>query len=79
MRILDEGEDRSLNRITLYLTMSEASEMRDTLEALLADPVERHEHISSSDYLKELTVCIYDPNSLGKFDERSKKLILEDT
>jgi hypothetical protein len=34
----------------------EARELRDTLDTLLDDPGERHEHVSSSDAQRELTV-----------------------
>jgi hypothetical protein len=79
MRILDQDHDRSLKAVTIYLTNSEAAELRDALEQIQADPVGRHEHTSSGDYTKEVTVCIYDPDHLAQFDERSKKLILEDS
>jgi hypothetical protein len=78
MRILDEETDRSLNRATLYLTIAEASELRDSLDALIGDCLGRHEHIPSSDYSKEVTVCIYDMNDLNDFNERSKQLITQD-
>lgn len=79
MRILDEDIDQSVNGVIIYLTKSEALEMRDSLEQILTAPDGRHEHISSSDYTKEVTICIYDPDHLDEqFHERSKKLILED-
>jgi hypothetical protein len=79
VRILDEDNDKSLSAIILYLTKSEASQLRDYLEQVLAHPIGRHEHVSNSDYTKEVTICIYDPDHLDEnFHERSKKLILED-
>jgi hypothetical protein len=78
MRILDEDGDKSLNAVTLYLTKSEASELKNSLEQILSDPVNRHEHISSSDYKKEVTISIYDTDHLDQFDQRSRKIILED-
>ena len=79
MRILNEADDKPMNRVTLFLTMSEASELRDTLDGMLADPIGHdHGHVSSEDYRKEVTVCIYSPDSPNQFDERSKRLILED-
>jgi hypothetical protein len=48
------------------------------LEQLLANWPSRHEHVSSSDYKKQITVCIYDAENLEGFDERSKQLINED-
>ena len=80
MRILDEKNDRALSRIILYLTRAEASEFKDSLEMIIREhEAGRHEHISSKDYLKEVTICLYDPHSLEQFNERSKKLILNDT
>jgi hypothetical protein len=78
LRILDEQVNKSLDAAIIYLTKQEAAELRDSLEQLLAEQLGRHEHISSDDYRKELTVCIYDPNQLDQFDERSKRLIIED-
>jgi hypothetical protein len=78
MRILDQDNDRSVGSVIIYLTNSEAAELRDSIEQMLAAPIGRHEHVSSNDYAKEITVCIYDPNRLEQFDERSKRLILED-
>jgi hypothetical protein len=78
MRILDEKTGKAVERVTLYFTRSEASEMNDSLEALLTSPTGRHEHIPSDDYRKEVTICIYDQAALEGFDERSKTLILDD-
>ncbi len=79
MRILDEETDKPLSKITLFLTRPEAAELRDSLEGILYKGApERHEHISSNDYLKEVTVCLYDTSSLENFNERSKKLIKDD-
>ena len=56
MRLLDEDADASCNRVTCYLTRAEAQELRDSLEALLRGGMERHEHVSSADFGKEITV-----------------------
>ncbi len=78
MRILDENSDKSLENTTLYLTFMEASHLRDSLDQLLEKPLNNHAHVSSEDYQKEITVCIYDVNNLQDFDERSKNLIIND-
>ncbi len=78
MRILDETSDKSLENTTLYLTFMEASHLRDSLNQLLKEPLNNHAHISSEDYQKEITVCIYDVNNLQGFSERSKNLIVND-
>ncbi len=79
MRILDMKRDCKLDDVTLYLARSEAEELRDSLVALLRDPY-GHQHMPSQDFEKEITICLYDPDSPPdpSFDERSKKLILHD-
>lgn len=79
MRILDEISSASLKNITLFLTHSEASELRDSLDHILKIPINHHAHISSNDYLKEITICIYDLSNLNGFNDQSKNLILNDT
>ena len=79
MRILDDESDKALNRITLFLTSAEAAELRDSVKLLLADDSHHHEHVSSADFKKELTLTVYDSQSLESFDDRSKRLITFDT
>lgn len=76
--MLDEAAGTPLSHITLYLTRSDALELRDSLEAVLSGPIDRHEHVPSADNLKEITVCLYDMDRLEHFDERSRRLIRED-
>ncbi len=78
MRILDKDSDKSLNNVLLYLSYSQALEFRDSLNDLLKRPLNNHSHVSSDDYKKEITVCIYDTDNLCGFNERSKKLIKRD-
>jgi hypothetical protein len=75
MYILDNISDTSLNNVTLYLTYLEASELKDSLEDLLKKPLVNHAHISDENFLKEITVCVYDVKNLKGFDERSINLI----
>lgn len=78
MRILDCDNDRKLDEVLLFLTLSEARELRDSLKQLIESPMGNHSHISNEDFQKEITVCIYDEKKLVGFSERFKKLILED-
>lgn len=78
MRIYNEDTDKKVNKITLYLTPDEASEMKDSLEVLLKNDKHHHEHIPDREFKKEITVCIYREDNLSTFDERSKKIILYD-
>lgn len=79
MRIYNEDTDQKADRVTIYLTLDEAKEMKAALEAILKDPKKHHhEHVPDNDFKKEITVCIYREDDLSRFDERSKKLILYD-
>jgi hypothetical protein len=50
MRILNEGSNAFIERVTLYLTTAEAGEVRDSINSLLSNAVGGHEHIPSSDF-----------------------------
>ena len=79
MRILDDNTKNRLDNVTLYLTMSEAKELRDSLDDVIMNPrAGYHAHVSNEDYQKEITVCLYDAANLEGFSERSKQLILKD-
>lgn len=78
MRILNEISNQSLKNVTLYLTLSEAQELQDSLAQIIKNPTNNHAHVSSGDYQKEITICIYDSNNLDELNERSKKLIILD-
>lgn len=54
----DVNATRQITHVRLALTESEARELRDTLEILLSDPGDRHEHVSNQDYQTELTLWI---------------------
>lgn len=58
MQIDDVAGSRQLAHIGLGLTTAEAKELRDTLDLLLQDSLDTHEHVSSGDYQTELTVWI---------------------
>lgn len=79
MRIFDNENDKPLKSITLFLTEEEATELKDDLERLIKNiGNNEHVHINDLEYVRELTVTLYNPNNLNHFDERSKKVILED-
>jgi hypothetical protein len=78
MRILDDKSDKKLDTVTIFLTQEEALQLRSDLDQLLAKPKLHHTHLSSENYQKEITVCIYREDNLSSFDERSRKLILND-
>ena len=79
MRILNDESDKKVNKVILYLTPDEAQEMKHALEQVISDSKKyHHKHILDSEYKREITVCIYKEDNLSSFDERSKKLILND-
>lgn len=70
MRILCEDDNKIVNRALILLT--------DSLGLLLEGSSQRHEHIPSEDYRKEITICIYDMPSFENLDERSRTLVTAD-
>jgi hypothetical protein len=79
LRILDEDIDRSCASVTLYLTRQEAINLSAAITALLDGPRDRHEHVDSDDFKRELTICLYDASDLSGFNDRSRRLIELDT
>ena len=78
MRILDDESDKKMDNISIFLTKEEAIQLRGYLTQLLENPKLQHSHLSSADYQKEITICLYDEKRLENFNERSIKLIKED-
>lgn len=79
MRILNEDNNKSMKNALLLLTVQEASELRDDLERLISQKIfNDHSHINDSDYEHELTIALYNPDSIEEFNERTKKLISHD-
>lgn len=58
MLIDDTSGGRRLSHVGLGLTRAEAEELRDVLDVLLGEEPGRHEHVSSADYQRELTLWI---------------------
>lgn len=75
MRILDETRDAATNRVTVFLTHSEASELQDMLEALLRGDVDQHIHVADSEFEREITIALYNDADLGQFSERARRII----
>ncbi len=78
MRILDDESDKKLDSVSLFLTKEEAIQLRGYLNQLLDNPKLQHCHLSSADYKKEITLCLYEEKDLKNFDQRSMKLLKED-
>ncbi|MCK5228879.1 MAG: hypothetical protein KAR13_01355 [Desulfobulbaceae bacterium] len=75
MRIYDSDNDKTIDNVTLYLTVDEAKELYDDLAGLIERPAGNHAHINSSDYQIEITMCIYDVENLDLFDEKTKTVL----
>ena len=78
MRILDLETNQPLNNICIYLTPAEAKDLQGSIKNLLEKKIDHHAHINDDTYQHEVTVTIYDAKNLTGYDERSKKLILDD-
>lgn len=78
MRILDDKSDKKLDAISVFLTPEEAIQLRGYLNQLLSNPKLQHSHLSSSDYQKEITICLYDERDLEGFSQRAIRLIKDD-
>lgn len=67
-----------MDNVSLFLTKKEAIQLQGYLNQLLDNPKLQHAHLSSEDYQKEITVCLYDEKDLEGFHPRAIKLIEED-
>lgn len=79
MRISDDVSDKKLDKVTIFLTEQEALQLESYLKQFLEKSKEGlHFHLSSEDYQKEITFCIYDPEHIEKLHLRAQKLIRDD-
>ena len=78
MRILDDESDKKLDSVQIFLTQEEAMQLKTYLVNLIENPKLHHSHLSSCDYKKEITICLYDEKNLKPFNQRALKLIKED-
>jgi len=79
LRILNDESDKKLDAVSIFLTKSEAIQLRGYLNQLLENPKMQHSHLSSSDFQKEITICLYDEKKLDDLHPRAKKLIIQDS
>ena len=79
MFILDDESNSKLNSITILLNKAEVIELLGYAKQLLETPTPSdHYHLSSDDYQKEITICMYDPDKREQFNPRIQKLVNED-
>jgi hypothetical protein len=78
MRILNSDTNTALQAVVLYLELNELQEVLGLLEGLAQNPSEQHVHLSDAKFQKEITIAVYTASNLDTFDERSRRLIVED-
>ncbi|HBC71753.1 MAG TPA: hypothetical protein DEA62_05180 [Coxiellaceae bacterium] len=79
MRLLDTETNNIVNSIGIYLTKDEAKQMLSFLQSLVDGTAGNHVHVNDDSYAHEITLAIYSNENLDQFDERSRKLISEDS
>lgn len=78
MRFLNQDKNETLSNLLLLLTKNEAIELKDELERLIKSKINNdHGHVNDLEYQRELSLAIYDINSLNEFDENVRKLIID--
>lgn len=76
MRISDDVSDKKLDKITLFLTEEETLQLQYSLKKINESKnKELHFHLTSDDYSKEITFCIYDPENIEFLHPRVQQLI----
>ena len=78
MRIYDSKSKVVLQKITLFLTPDEASELADLARELANDPKKHHGHVTTVDYSQELTIAVYTAENLSAFDPESRAILEQD-
>jgi len=80
MRILNTKGDASLQDVILYLTITEALDLKVALDSLTDGSSTRgkHYHVDDDDYAHRITVCVYSADALDEFSQRSQIIIRED-
>ena len=79
MYILDDLTNKKLDSITLILNENEIRQLIGYAKQLLEKKSSSdHYHLSSEDYQKEITICIYNSENIKQFNDRIQKLIMDD-
>ncbi len=62
MKIFEDKTQKELINVTLYLTLSEVMELRDSLESIIGHSKDGpiHEHVPNADHSREITVSLYE-------------------
>jgi hypothetical protein len=80
LRILNENDNSAISNITLMLTLEETKELRDGLNQLIQTDLRNnfHIHVDDNEYRHEITVAVYNNENETQFNDRIKKLIIDD-
>jgi len=78
MRIFSDEDNKKLDEVSLFLTKDEARQLQGYIEEMLDNSENHHFHLSTDDFQKEITICLYDQSQLEGFNSRVRKLIIED-
>lgn len=80
MRILNLDTDKTIDNVLILLTYQEACEVKDDLERLVSSNQQmNHSHISDAELKREITFSIYNKENMDKYQERIKRLIIQET
>ena len=81
MRMLDTDNQGPVRRIQLYLTPSEAADLRRALDQLLQDPeADEHGHLVAEDASRDLSVSIVTPvklQDLTRYTDAERRMFSE--
>lgn len=81
MRIIDKETDESIKEVYLFFTQKEGLELSHEFKKLLESPDEYILNVKGEDLngemTKEINIRIYNEKNINTFDQRIKKLILE--
>jgi hypothetical protein len=80
MYIFDDRAEKKIDKTSLVLTEEELLQLESYLKFFLKKSKDNglHFHLSSDDYQKEITVCIYNPENLNALHDRVQRLIRYD-
>ena len=78
MKILDLNSKQKLNNISIFLTKEEILQMKSYLDDLIKNPSHQHSHFSSEDYKNEITLWLYEINSIDTLPKKVQEFIKYD-
>jgi len=75
MKIYDEKSKRVMTSVTLFLTPDEAVNLSKAAADLAKNPQKHHNHVTNKDCDNEITIAIYTPENMSKFDKESQEIL----